>query len=484
VGEEVVWIVGLDGGLTVHPGISSSSPYSLQPIQVLSGFSISSLKLTGGDLLGVAGDGGVVWCSVDTLDWRRFKSSLLELEWTRLKAPCASVASVACKDGRELWLMDAHNNVYFTQDWKERDEVSWWRVSVVQPGSGGEDWRGDEGGVPRSLCRPCLVRGPHGVYIVTPLANNLLKSPAVIRGFWWSKVDLINLSPGSRLKDLTAGAIQDYKGLLYMTQFAMKPSPDLLSCPLHSWRVGSVPLPQGDSVVQVAASPDHVWLLTVQGNIHIGNNKKWTKLDLRQLAGVRLVSLDLGKDCVWAVDDQGDVYLRLGSLSPPSNQSHSLPAWVQVDPGEKQNIDQGAKIVTVVCSTEENLVWCLDSSHCVYVREAVYPELPVGTSWMQVSGLAAVSIAASRQAVWVLTPTKQVYRRRGVTSTNWVGDAWEHIASPQDQAVCLSVSECDTAWVLDRCGMLQQLGVRRLKTEGAKLEERMDSIGDDWDVVL
>ena len=59
------------------------------------------------------------------------------------------------------------------------------------------------------------------------------------------------------------------------------------------------------------------------------------------------MSLSLGTDCVWAVDDAGGVHLRLGSLSPPSD--HGLPVWVPVDPA---GITDNCKIVSVACSTE------------------------------------------------------------------------------------------------------------------------------------
>ena len=59
------------------------------------------------------------------------------------------------------------------------------------------------------------------------------------------------------------------------------------------------------------------------------------------------MSLSLGTDCVWAVDDSGGVHLRLGSLSPPSD--HGLPVWVPVDPA---GVTDNCKIVSVACSTE------------------------------------------------------------------------------------------------------------------------------------
>ena len=79
------------------------------------------------------------------------------------------------------------------------------------------------------------------------------------------------------------------------------------------------------------------------------------------------------------------------------------------------------------------MVWARDSNHGVYVREAVYPELPVGTGWFPVTGLSVVSLAISRTTVWALSTSGQVFRRRGVSSTDWAGEAWQAIPAPEGQ---------------------------------------------------
>ena len=80
-----------------------------------------------------------------------------------------------------------------------------------------------------------------------------------------------------------------------------------------------------------------------------------------------------------------------------------------------------------------DMVWARDSNHGVYVREAVYPELPVGTGWVPVTGLSVVSLAISRSTVWALSTSGQVFRRTGVSSTDWLGEAWQAIPAPEGQ---------------------------------------------------
>ena len=76
-------------------------------------------------------------------------------------------------------------------------------------------------------------------------------------------------------------------------------------------------------------------------------------------------------------------------------------------------------------------MWALDSSNGIYAREAIFPEHPVGTSWVHVSGLTAKYIAVTKNNVWVLSTSDFIFRRRGLSSTNWVGDSWEAIPSPE-----------------------------------------------------
>ena len=138
------------------------------------------------------------------------------------------------------------------------------------------------------------------------------------------------------------------------------------------------------------------------------------------------------------------------------------------------------------------MVWARDSNHGVYVREAVYPELPVGTGWVPVTGLSVVSLAISRRTVWALSTSGQVFRRRGISSTDWLGESWQAIPAPEGQvsavyrlediiiavlqAVSLSVGQCDTVWSLDRAGSLHQLSVTDLVSRDPGGEE-------DWTMV-
>jgi len=133
-------------------------------------------------------------------------------------------------------------------------------------------------------------------------------------------------------------------------------------------------------------------------------------------------------------------------------------------------------VLVLTTSIQGDMVWARDSNHGVYVREAVYPELPVGTGWVPVTGLSVVSLAISRRTVWALSTSGQVFRRRGISSTDWLGESWQAIPAPEGQAVSLSVGQCDTVWSLDRAGSLHQLSVTDLAPRDPGEEE-------DWTMV-
>lgn len=60
----------------------------------------------------------------------------------------------------------------------------------------------------------------------------------------------------------------------------------------------------------------------------------WKQLNLTQLSkdNVRLVHLSVGSDAVWAADAAGAVWMRIGPLTPPTDDS-SVPVWIPVDGG-------------------------------------------------------------------------------------------------------------------------------------------------------
>ena len=98
------------------------------------------------------------------------------------------------------------------------------------------------------------------------------------------------------------------------------------------------------------------------------------------------------------------------------------------------------------------------------------------TGWIHVTGVLVVSLAMSRSTVWALSAAGQIYRRRGVAETNWVGDTWTRVCG---QATCLTVGQCDTVWIVDNAGHVKQLIIVEIGGE-PDVEARAGDEEDGW----
>ena len=128
------------------------------------------------------------------------------------------------------------------------------------------------------------------------------------------------------------------------------------------------------------------------------------------------------------------------------------------------------------------MVWARDSRQGVWARVGVYPDLPLGTGWVPVTGLAVTRLALSRTSVWALALSGQVYRRTGLSSTDWVGDSWQAVSGweSDSRAVDLSVGQCDTVWTVGQGGDIRQLEVRE-----TQVSPPLDAAGtEDTDLTI
>lgn len=146
------------------------------------------------------------------------------------------------------------------------------------------------------------------------------------------------------------------------------------------------------------------------------------------------------------MDTRGGVYMRQGPLTPCLTQALP-PAWIQVEPSVGTHVE----FTKVFVGSRLHLVWALDTCLRVYVRQAIFPELPVGLSWVLVPGLAATHLSISEDQVVALTPRGEVFRRMGVSANNFIGDAWVRVPG---RLAGLSVTTDNTLWGLNACGHL------------------------------
>ena len=73
--------------------------------------------------------------------------------------------------------------------------------------------------------------------------------------------------------------------------------------------------------------------------------------------------------------------------------------------------------------------------------------------------------------VWVLDTSGLLFRRIGLSDTDWTGRSWEAVPGPrgdlfeagnEERLETFTVGHCDTLWGLDSAGRVLQLSVRKL----------------------
>nr|CAD7434145.1 unnamed protein product [Timema monikensis] len=343
------------------------------------------------------------------------------------------------------------------------------------------------------------------VWIADKMATFVHMNKTEFSGHCWSKVSRKGLLPLVKWQQLSAEGIFEDKGQLWMlTQsgdlFCSRPN----SSSLHSLPLPcnspviclfslcvvcrqSLPLPCNSPVICLAAAPFTVWLLTANSRVFIRQGLSdtcldgftWRELSLAQIEGVKLRHISCGCDAVWACDDQGSVYMAMGSPHAMADSTFS-PVWIHAD--EKP---AGKKIffTKVYVGPQIYMVWAIDNKRNVYVREAIFHDFMLGVGWMLVSGIEATELSLSGSAVWALSPGGSVYRRHGITQNNFIGDYWKKIPGSL-AAITSSVS--DGLWALDKNnGLLKHsLLTVRLCEKGIKIVgDCLPATDDDWEVV-
>ena len=365
----------------------------------------------------------------------------------------------------DLWISDSQGHVNVSKDWFEatRSQTSptWFNVHVQMV----TDSTIPGGILPPALCKPILQPGLSSVWVASTMSSLVMAQSYPVDGYNWSKLPISSQLTHMRIKSVYGGGRDAYAGHLILNIYGGP----LLQANLRTGTLTPMAIPAQENVHYVSVVPGYIWLLTMTGNIYIKPGQAdWSQLPLDQFHGnVRLVSVSIATSGqVWAVADSGRVFMTLATLDPPP--AHATPAWIPVDMEGVNTGEDGTRVVEVVCSSSGHLVWIRDNNHGVYVREGVFPEdHPIGTGWVQVSGLSVASLAVSRTSVWALSTSGQIFRRRGVTSgSDWVGDRWQSVMAPTGQATAVTVGQCDTVWAVDRAGHLQQLSVTEIGAAG------------------
>uniref|UniRef100_A0A6B0VG60 Putative proline-rich receptor-like protein kinase perk7 n=1 Tax=Ixodes ricinus TaxID=34613 RepID=A0A6B0VG60_IXORI len=361
-----------------------------------------------------------------------------------------------------------------------------------------------------------LAAGKHGVWFCESTSTLIYTCRRDITGYFWEKAHVNWLPQGSKWLELAAQGVFKDQGVVWGRQSGGRLA--AISPVLRKWWHVTLPKTKGGedvTVTCVAPSPESLWVLTSAGEILVRTGqdpncplgKSWAILDLAQLGGTQLVHLSCSNDTVWACDSKGVVYMRLGSLRPPAERTLP-PAWVPVESGYQEDspfVSASASdkafslpfeisrflrphLTKVYVGPQNFMVWAIDNKKRVYVREGIYPELHIGTSWVEVPGVQARQLCISEKAVWAVTPSGEIFRRFNISNTNFVGDYWKRIPG---HVSTLAASIDDRLWAASLDGCALQLLTCTLPSRVEQVErlafststEKSDSDTDGWEVV-
>ncbi|XP_068455880.1 tectonin beta-propeller repeat-containing protein 2 isoform X1 [Clinocottus analis] len=386
---------------------------------------------------------------------------------------------VALAEGGTAWALDASGRLWFRTgiccSRPQGDDDHWWQISM-------SDYVVfDQGSLFQTLLlatqsvatvtrapvervvaflsqhaqvQPSLVSANSSGVWVASGRNRLHLARGSLVGTFWQNVVPRGTVSATKWSFITSSAVPHREGtFLWLAQ-----SRKDLFCVWDQdgeLRPSSILLPVEMELTHLSACRDALWGLDSHGRISIRTlspscpcGLHWTPLDLNQLGSVRLVDVSCGCQNVWAVDARGIVYFRVGTQ--PLNPSMMLPAWIHIEP-PVQPI--GVQLVRIQTSPNDRLLWALDNRGSVFVRTGLSDEMPVGTEWEQVPGLAVSQLVLSSRSVWVRSLNGGLARRYGVSERNPAGDYWKKI--PGD-ATCLTVTPEDELWAVTLIGGLSR----------------------------
>uniref|UniRef100_A0A665UNC5 HPS5-like beta-propeller domain-containing protein n=1 Tax=Echeneis naucrates TaxID=173247 RepID=A0A665UNC5_ECHNA len=505
--DDSAWIIRTNGDLYLQTGLSVERPCA-RSVKVDSPCVFSQVCVRG----------GVVWALSEhqALFYREgLNSYCSEGEgWkydTVSEAQGLELMCVSLGDGGTAWALDASGSLWFRtgicSSRPQGDDDHWWQISI-------SDYVVfDQGSLFQTLlqatqsvatvtrapvervvaflsqysqCQPSLVSAnASGVWVASGRNQLHLARGSLVGTFWQNVVPRGTVS-ATRWTFVTSSAVPHREGtFLWLAQ-----SRKDLFCVWDQdgeLRPSSVPLPPEVELIHLSACRDALWGLDTHGQVNIRTvspscptGLHWTPLDLSQLGNVRLVSVSCGSQNVWAVDSRGVVYFRVGTQ--PLNPSMMLPAWIHIEP-PAQPI--GVQLVSIQTSPNDRLLWALDNRGSVFVRAGLSDEMPVGTDWELVPGLAVAQLVLSCRTVWVRCVNGDLARRFGVSDRNPAGDYWKKIPGA---ASCLTVTPEDELWAVTVIGGLSRRLTKLLpqtpcKPASSGLALSGEDVDEEWELI-
>ncbi|ESO11674.1 hypothetical protein HELRODRAFT_166689 [Helobdella robusta] len=259
--------------------------------------------------------------------------------------------------------------------------------------------------------------------------------------------------------------------------------------------------PTETKISMLSASSQAVWCLTEDGAIYVANlckedasddekedesdgasagepkekKFKWRSMELSQLDSksgrCRMKHISLGRSHVWAVDQSGSVYFR---TSARYNSKGLNPAWILISNAFSPELDT-VKFDKVFVSGDDSLVWALDTTGQIYVREGIKESLHIGSNWDSILGPKTHSLSLSGNFAYVVGSDHQVHIRVGITPKYPDGLFWVKIPKYEFSKIYTNCN--DDVWTLDSSGELHHLDICRVQSLSA-LSSGSSSLAD------
>ena len=235
----------------------------------------------------------------------------------------------------------------------------------------------------------------------------------------------------------------------------------------------------GEKIRQIVFCRHSVWVVTdTRAYVRLGINNycpegvSWKRADTNTMRSAKIRRLSCGETGMWAIDQVGRAWLRLGT--GPAQQAHSSPAWLEID----GSLKMGLPLQEIAVSENDTLVWAYDTRGNVYVRQGVKGSLMTGVSWENVPGAQVREIAVSNECVWAISVNGDLLCRFGISPTNLAGDYWRRCCGSLTQ---ISVTSTNQLWGLDKDGQLLK---RRTEIYGIQpsTQETTDLL-EDYDIL-
>ena len=301
----------------------------------------------------------------------------------------------------------------------------------------------------RDMAWSCVAKdgSPKQIYCNTQSGLWLLDTKNALHGCrgqatgaYWDIVCPSGTAKSATWRDVTTGLA----GYIW----AIQPNGDL-TCFHPKGPSYNVESPSSRGVDFVCGSPNGLWCFVSEHNskvyIRDGISEEypqgfaWTTLSLHNQNMGNIKHLSIGRITVWAVDNSGQVWIRIGSLAGDESSVLSQ-AWLPLEN------PKNTEFVSVEVNCADSMVWAIDIKGCVYARDGVREDFLVGQQWREVQGVALKSVCLSSYLVYGLSTSGEIVCRFGVSELNCIGDYWKNVPGCFPQIEVNSVGEL---WAID-----------------------------------